>query len=126
MSVQDTAVTSEGRLLTAVAYLIGAVAIVALWSIFSKVVILWLASAQDNPDMAARVPSGLRFTCAIAFFPANTANTQLLSTVSSPDDIRVPTQLGILFNGFFWATVVALLSVLICKVARRLNAFGGH
>jgi hypothetical protein len=75
--------------------------IAIVWMCLSHVLLLWLAAAEDNPDMAASVPPMLTRACRIAFFPVRMDQVELPSSYSEAQ-VLVLTKMGIFANSLLW------------------------
>ena len=82
----------------------------ALWFAVSYVLILWLAAAEDNPDMAAPVPTWLRLACGVACFPLRP-------------------KVGLLVDSLLWGVLLSFAYVMsvrfVMRIIRRRGASPG-
>ena len=100
-------------------YVLGAAVVAPVWFLLSMFLMLWLAGAEDNPDMSAPDPRGLRIVCAVVSFPMR----YLQRWDSAPAGLSEQTlvlhmKLGMLVNGVFWG----LLLVFIGRLTRKFAA----
>jgi hypothetical protein len=95
-----------------------ALAIATAWLIFSFVLTLMLAGAEDNDlDMNAPVPQTLKIVCAVVFFPMCYVDNWNQPPVGFSDRAFAILGLFEMFvNGLFWAFMIIFLYRLMARI----------